>query len=270
MAQQIQVGSDILEFPDNMPDEQITAVIKKEYPQNGQQTQTTQPEISGQPNEGFQARNQRVVSQVAMGVPQGLGNAAVGAFQAATDVGEKAASLIERLYYGDNLNMNTFGDRLAEQVKLKNEQQAQLPTAEKVGIAIGQALPYLTTGAGAGKAVATATGSNIAGLATGGAVGGAVSSALSPQEQTGLENRATETAKGAAIGGAVGGGLGVAGKVASAIGSGVVQLGKDVLAGYKARPVEAIAGFTSKPVETLDSISTAIKEGANNTYKAVR
>jgi hypothetical protein len=269
MVQQIQVGSDILEFPDNMPDEQITAVIKKEYPQNGQQTQTTQPEISGQPNEGFQARNQRVVSQVAMGVPQGLGNAAVGAFQAATDVGEKAASLIERLYYGDNLNMNTFGDRLAKQVKLKNEQQAQLPTAERVGVAIGQALPYLTTGVGTGAKVAQVAG-KVAGLAAGGVVGGAVSSALSPQETAGLENRAIETAKGGATGLAIGGGLGVAGKVASAVGTGATQLGKDILAGYKARPVETIAGFTSKPIETLDSISTAIKEGSNNAYKAVR
>jgi hypothetical protein len=264
MVQQIQVGSDILEFPDNMPDEQITAVIQKEYGQNGQQqVPPTQPETPAQPERG-------VLASAAMGVPQGLGNAAVGAFQAATDVGEKAASLIERLYFGDNLNMNTFGKRLAEQVKLRNEQQAQLPTAEKVGIAIGQALPYLTTGAGAGKAVATATGSNIAGLATGGVIGGAVSSALSPQEQAGLENRAIETAKGGAIGLAVGGGLGVAGKVASAVGTGATQLGKDILAGYKARPVETIAGFTSKPVETLDSISTAIKEGSNNAYKAVR
>ena len=211
MVQQIQVGNDILEFPDNMPDEQITAVIKKEYPQNGQQTQTTQPEISGQPDEGFQARNQRVVSQVAMGVPQGLGNAAIGAFQAATDVGEKAANLIERLYYGDNLNMNTFGDRLAEQVKLRNEQQAQLPAAERVGIAIGQSLPYLTTGVGTGAKVAQVAG-KVAGLAAGGAVGGAVSSALSPQEEAGLENRAIETVKGAVIGGSIGGGLGVVGK----------------------------------------------------------
>ena len=269
MVQQIQVGSDILEFPDNIPDEQITAVIKKEYPQNGQQPETTQPEIPAQPDEGFQARNQRVVRQVAMGVPQGLGNAAVGAFQAATDVGEKAASLIERLYYGDNLNMNTFGDRLAEQVKLKNEQQAQLPTAERVGVAIGQALPYLATGVGTGAKVAQVAG-KVAGLAAGGAVGGAVSSALSPQETAGLENRAIETVKGAVIGGSIGGGLGVVGKVGGNLKSGAAQLGKDVLAGYKARPAEAVAGFTSKPVETLDSISATIKEGSSNAYKAMR
>lgn len=234
-----------------------------------QQPETTQPEISAQPNEGFLARNQKVVSQVAMGVPQGLGNAAIGAFQAATDVGEKAASLIERLYYGDNLNMNTFGNRLAEQVKLKNEQQAQLPIAEKVGVAIGQTLPYLATGVGTGAKVAQVAG-KVAGLAAGGAVGGAVSSALSPQEEASLENRVIETVKGAAIGGSIGGGLGVIGKVGGNLKSGAAQLGKDVLAGYKARPAEAVAGFTSKPIETLDSISATIKEGSSNAYKAMR
>ena len=262
MVQQIQVGNDTLEFPDDMPDDQITAVIQKEYGQGGQAQAPTQPESQPQPERG-------IVANVAMGVPQGLGNAAVGAFQAATDIGEKAASLIEKLYYGDNLKMNTLGDRLAEQVKSRNEQQAQLPTSERAGIAIGQALPYLATGAGTGAKVAQVAG-NVAGLAASGVVGGAVSSALSPQEQAGLENRAAETAKGAAVGAAVGGGLGVVGKVASTVGSGAVNLGKDILAGYKARPVEAIAGFTSKPVETLDTIGAAIKEGSNNAYKAVR
>ena len=266
MVQQIQVGNDTLEFPDDMSDDQITAVIQKEYGQGGQQQATsqapTQSETPAQPERG-------IVANVAMGVPQGLGNAAIGAFQAATDVGESAARLIEKLYYGDNLKMNTFGDRLAEQVKKRNEQQAQLPTSERIGIAIGQALPYLTTGVGTGAKVAQVVG-NVAGLAAGGVVGGAVSSALSPQEQAGLENRGEATAKGATVGGLVGGGLGVVGKVASSVGSGAAQLGKDILAGYKARPVETIAGFTSKPVETLDTIGAAIKEGSNNAYKAVR
>jgi len=228
--------------------------------QGGQQPQAPQPERS-------------IPANIAMGVPQGLGNAAIGAFQAATDVGEKAAQLLRKFYpetFGEDMGASTFGNRLAEQVKQRNAEQAQLPTSEKVGIAIGQTLPYLATGAGTGKAVAAATGSNILGLAAGSAVGGGVSSALSPQEQAGLENRAVETLKGAAVGGVVGGGLGVVGKVASTVGSGAVQLGKDVLAGYKARPVEAIAGFTSKPVETLDTIGAAIKEGSSNAYKAVR
>ena len=205
------------------------------------------------------------VENVGRGINIGLGNAAVGAFQAATDVGEKAASLIERLYFGDNLNMDTIGSRLASQVKQRNELQAQLPTSQRVGVAIGQSLPYLATGVGTGAKVAQVAG-KVAGLASGGAVSGAVSSALSPQEEANLGNRAVETVKGGAIGGAVGTGFGVAGKVASS----AVTLGKDILAGFKARPVEAIAGFTSKPVETLDSISSAIKEGSTNAYKAVR
>lgn len=227
------------------------------------------PELGGQQPQPAPQQESSTLANVAMGVPQGLGNAAIGAFQAATDVGEKAASLIERLYYGDNLNMNTVGNRLAEQVKLRNEQQAQLPTSERVGIAIGQSLPYLATGVGTGAKVAQVAG-KVAGLATGGAVSGFVSGALSPQEEASLENRSIQAVKSAAIGAVIGGGLGVAGKVASNVKTSAVQLGKDVLAGYKARPTEAIAGFTSKPVETLDSISEAIKEGSSNAYKAMR
>jgi hypothetical protein len=209
------------------------------------------------------------IENVGRGLNLGLGNAAIGAFQAATDVGEKAARLIERIYYGDNLKMNTIGNRLANEVKQTKELQAELPLAQKTGIAIGEAVPYLTTGVGTGAKVAQVAG-KVAGLATGGAIGGAVSSAFSPQEQSGLENRAIETLKGGAIGATVGAGLGIAGKIASNVKTSAVQLGKDVLAGYKAKPTEAIAGFTSKPVETLDSISKAIKEGSSNAYKAMR
>jgi len=113
--------------------------------------------------------------------------------------------------------MNTIGDRLANQVKQRNELQAQLPTSQRVGVAVGEALPFLTTGVGTGAKVAQVAG-KVAGITAGGAVGGAVSSALSPQEQAGLENRAVETVKGGAVGGAVGAGFGVAGKVASAVG----------------------------------------------------
>ena len=150
------------------------------------------------------------IENVGRGLNLGLGNAAIGAFQAATDVGEKAARLIERIYYGDNLKMNTIGSRLANEVKQKKELQAELPLAQKTGIAIGEAAPYIATGVGTGAKVAQVAG-KVAGLATGGAIGGAVSSAFSPQEQAGLENRAIETLKGGAIGATVGAGLGVAG-----------------------------------------------------------
>ena len=249
-----------IEVPQGATPQEIESFVMNNPELGGQQQPQTQPAPQ---------QESSTIANVAMGVPQGLGNAAIGAFQAATDVGEKAASLIERLYYGDNLNMNTVGDRLAEQVKLRNEQQAQLPTSEKVGIAIGQSLPYLATGVGTGAKVAQVAG-KVAGLATGGAVSGFASGALSPQEEVGLENRSIQAVKSGAIGAVIGGGLGVAGKVASNVKTSAVQLGKDILAGYKARPTEAIAGFTSKPVETLDSISEAIKEGSSNAYKAMR
>ena len=275
-------------FKNLSPDQQNAFVenVVGQIKQGGQQPQPapqpqTQPMQSPAESEQIAGKNQaylqenlpasqgivglETVENVGRGINIGLGNAAVGAFQAATDVGEKAASLIERLYFGDNLNMDTIGSRLANQVKQRNELQAQLPTSQRVGVAIGQSLPYLATGVGTGAKVAQVAG-KVAGLATGGAVSGAVSSALSPQEQASLGNRAVETVKGGAIGGAVGAGFGVVEKVASS----AVTLGKDILAGFKARPVEAIAGFTSKPVETLDSISEAIKEGSTNAYKAMR
>ena len=210
-----------------------------------------------------------MIGNVARGLPVGLGKAATGFVQAATDLGEYGARKIEQSIYGDVMSQDTYGNRLARQVQQQNKQIAQEPLATRIGVGIGEALPYFATGARTGKKVAQVAG-NVAGLATGGAVGGAVSSALSPQEQAGLQNRALETAKGAAIGGVVGGTLGTVGKVANVVKNEAVQLGKDVLAGYKARPAEAIAGFTSKPVETLDSISEAIKEGSSNAYKAMR
>jgi hypothetical protein len=177
-------------FKNLSPDQQNAFVenVVGQIKQGGQQPQVPQTPTQ-QPAEGFQERNARVARQFAMGVPQGLGNAAVGAFQAATDVGEKAAQLLRKFYpetFGEDMGASTFGNRLAEQVRLRKEQQAQLPTSEKVGIAIGEVAPYLATGIGTGAKVAAATGSRIAGLAAGGAVGGAVSSALSAQEQAGL------------------------------------------------------------------------------------
>jgi hypothetical protein len=210
-----------------------------------------QPQAPAQPQE--QQPERSIPANIAMGIPQGLGNAAIGAFQAATDVGEKAASLIERIYYGNNTGAKTFGNRLADQVKQRNEQQAQLPTSEKVGIAVGQALPYLATGVGTGKAVAAATGSNIAGLAAGGLVGGAVSSALSPQEQAGLGNRAEEAGKGAAIGGLVGGGLGLGIKAVGGVG----KVGKALFTVRKPEDILAARLPKEQTLELLEQLKTA-------------
>jgi hypothetical protein len=42
------------------------------------------------------------------------------------------------------------------------------------------------------------------------------------------------------------------------------------LAGYRAKPAEAIAGFSLNPVKTLDEVGAAIKEKSSNAYKAIR
>ena len=275
-----------IEVPQGATPEEIESFVMSNPELGGQQEMQPQAQPMQSPEELSQIARQQAylkenlpatqgiagletIENVGRGLNLGLGNAAIGAFQAATDVGEKAARLIEKIYYGDNLKMSTIGSRLANEVKETKELQAELPLAQKTGIAIGEAAPYIATGVGTGAKVAQVAG-KVAGLATGGAIGGAVSSALSPQKQAGLENRAIETLKGGAIGATVGAGLGVASKVASNVKTSAVQLGKDVLAGYKARPTETIAGFTSKPVETLDSISEAIKEGSSNAYKAMR
>jgi hypothetical protein len=235
-----------IEVPQGATPQEIESFVMSNPELGGQQQPQTQPAPQ---------QESSTIANVAMGVPQGLGNAAIGAFQAATDVGEKAASLIERLYYGDNLNMNTVGNRLAEQVNLRNEQQAQLPTSERVGIAIGQSLPYLATGVGTGAKVAQVAG-KVAGLAAGGAVSGFVSGALSPQEEAGLENRSIQAVKSGAIGGAVGTGFGVAGK---AVGAGV-KAGKSLITAKSAEDILAARLPKEQTASLLNELKTATPE----------
>ena len=227
------------------------------------ETQSTQqtpeaPQQSAQDPQSFQERNLGRVANFAKGVPQGLGNAAIGGVQAATDVGEKAAQLIEKLYFGDNLQMNTFGNRLADQVKARKAEQAQLPMSERAGIFVGEVAPTIAAGGGTGARVAAATGSRIAGLAAGSTIGGATSSAVSMQEEAGLGNRAVETAKGAATGAAFGTALGVGGKVISSVGGGLKETAQAIKSGFKA-----------KPIEELGDIGQKIADDSNALYKAV-
>ena len=224
MTQQIQVGNDTLEFPDDMPDDQIVAVIQKEYGQGGQAQAPQTPiqpgaaPIQETAQEPLARTLLRPVGQFAMGLPNAFGNALIGGVQAGADVGDKAIRLIDKIYFGESLaGQKLFGERLADQVKLKKEAQAKLPVAERAGIAIGEIVPFLTTGAATGAKVAAATGSKIAGLAAGSGVSGAVASGLSAQEEAGLENRATEALKGGATGAVVGGGLGLGFKAAQQV-----------------------------------------------------
>ena len=156
----------------------------------------------------------------ARGLPVGLGRAATGFVQAATDLGEGAANLAEKAIYGDTMPRETFGSRLAGQVQQQNEQLAQQPLSTRLGVGLGEIVPYLATGGGTGKAVSSAIGGGlgrVAGLGAAGAVGGATQQGLSAQEQAGLDNRLGKAAEGAGYGALFGAGLGVLGEGARAI-----------------------------------------------------
>jgi hypothetical protein len=129
--------------------------------------------------EGFQEANRRrlgslakSVGNVALGLPTGLGNAFVGGVQAATDIIAPESK---------------FASNLAREAQKRNEEQSKLPITERVGIAVGETLPFATMGTGMG-------------LVKGGALVGGVSSGLAMKEKAGLENRLKDTAIGAGIG----------------------------------------------------------------------
>jgi hypothetical protein len=165
------------------------------------------------------------IGQFAQGIPTGLGNALVGGFQAATDLGEAGARKIEESIYGDTLNQETIGTRLSQGVEKRKEEQSQLPTAERAGIVTGEIAPYLTSGLGSGAKVAAKLGgktlAKVAGAATAGAIGGGTATGLSQREEEGLGGRIEEAGTGAAVGAVAGGALYGAGKL---IGQGAKQL----------------------------------------------
>lgn len=144
--------------------------------------------------------------QFAMGLPEGLGNLAVGATQLVTDIVNPS---------GDS----KFSQDLANKVKERNAAQSQLSTPERVGIIAGQTAPFLATGAGAGEAVASKmVESKLASLAplvgglTGAAVGGAEMGATLPLEQSGANNRGASALQNAAYSAATFGALKGGGK----------------------------------------------------------
>ena len=248
-----------IEVPQGATPQEIESFVMSQ-PEFAQQPATQQaPEAPQQPIQGtqepqsFQERNQQIGSNLSRGVMKGLGNAAIGGVQAATDLGESTAKLIERIYFGDNIGQQNFGDRLAGAVKQRKAEQAQLPMSERAGIFVGEVAPTIAAGAGTGARVAAATGSKIAGIATGGAIGGGVSSAVSMQDKAGLGNRAVETAKGATTGAAFGTGLGVGGKVLGAIG----KAGKSLVTAKSAEDILAARLPKEQTTALLEQLKTA-------------
>jgi len=211
-----------------------------------------QSQSAPEQSQSLMSKGMQTVTSFAKGIPQGLGKALVGGVQAATDIGEAGARAIEKGIYGDVLQQDTFGTRLAQQIGEQEEEEAQLPTAERAGIVAGEIAPYLTTGASTGAKILGATGSKLLAGIGAGAIGGGVSTGLGVKEEAGLSSRAEETARGTALGGLSAGLLSSAGK---AIGAGKrffrAKTPEDVLA--KGLP----AGQTA---EILDKLRTGSEE----------
>lgn len=193
-----------IEFPDDTPKDVMSNAVKKFLSQNPTNKQSEIANESTPKEESFQEGNQRRLGEFAKGLPQGLGNKAVGFVQAATDLGESGARAIEKAIYGDNMtepnSQSNFGGRLANQVQELRTKQATLPTSQRAGIATGEFLPTIATGIGTGAKVAAATGNKLLGLMTGSAIGAGTQAATDPYEQAGLQNRAEQTAIGTGIG----------------------------------------------------------------------
>lgn len=207
-----------LEFDDNYTDQQIADGVDHYVSTQGIQQQQQEPR-----QEGFQEANRRRIGQFAMGIPQGLGNLAVGATQAITDLVNPS---------GDS----QFSQNLAKEVGKLKQKQSQLSTSERAGIFTGEVAPLLPVGAGMG-------------LITGSAVGGAASSALSPQEKSGLENRLIETGKGAAISAGTAGTLKVLAQTGQGIGNLITSGGKEL--------IQKAVGINAKSRETLKAFQDA-------------
>lgn len=248
-----------LEFDNNYSDEQISQAIEEYLSQKPVQ----QPKQEGS-----------ALGNIARGLPVGLGRAATGFVQAATDLGENAARRAEKAIYGDTMNQQTFGDRLAGQVQQQNQQLAQEPLSTRFGVGVGEVLPFLTTGVGTGKAVSSAISGGlgrIAGLGAAGAVGGAAQQALSAQEQAGLQNRLEKTGEGAAMGAAFGAGLGALGEGVRAVTGAAKNTGKQIYKGFKAPEVEQLEAIGNEIRQTSSGLYNQVKEsGATFKPDAVR
>lgn len=204
-----------LQFDDNLNDEQIGQAVD-EYLAGDVKPIENQP-VQQPKQEGFQEANRRRFGEFARGIPQGLGNIGIGTVQALTDLGEAGARKVEKAIYGDNMNAQTFGNRLADQVKQRNAQQSQLPISERAGIFAGETAPFLTVGGGITAKIGSLPfkGSRALGLAVGSGAGGATMGATSMQDKAGLDNRLEQTGKDAAISAITGGALGLIGGGAS-------------------------------------------------------
>ena len=86
---------------------------------NGQQKLPQEKSLTPQKEEKSLLRQiVTAPSDLAIGTRKGLHNAAKGMFQTAVDVGESLSKYVEKRQYGDNLNNDTFSDKLARKLRI--------------------------------------------------------------------------------------------------------------------------------------------------------
>lgn len=173
-----------LKFDDSYTDDQIGQAVDEYMAGEVSEinSEQTPKQNQSETKESFLHATDRIADEFAMGLPQGLGDLAIGATQLATDI------------IAPN---SQFSKNLAAGVKERNNEQMKLPTSERVGIMAGETLPFLTTGVGVGAKVAAKLGgkglAKLTGGLVGAGIGGAAAGSVSPSEETGLVNRTKDS-----------------------------------------------------------------------------
>jgi hypothetical protein len=241
MVKQIQVGNEIIEFPDDMDDSQIEAALSSEF--------GAAPQPTAQPEEpSITQRAGRAVSGAARGAVSGLERFGLGAFQTAADLGVEfsGAKRVLGMIRPDlaqeieSFTPEDISEALGRRVAEKKRAAEKEGTAFKVTEAIGQTLPIL----GVGGVSLPAIGAT-----------GAAASAISPLEEGGLQNRGIEAIKGGAISLATAGAL-------KTFGSGLEKLGKAGKGLVNKFDERLFAGEVDKPLT-----SAMLKSRASKAFK---
>lgn len=221
MPKQIQVENQIIEFPDDMPDNEIEAVIKKEFYSQPQEQQPA-PQAPTQPMQQPKpyGRGAELVKKAAEYIPQ---QGKVGAFlNTATNLGGMprvkalTASLTAKALGGDESIGQFYDEALGNELSKLRQAREQYP---KTSIA-GQLLADVATARLLGLKGATAKQA-----LAGGAVLGGLSAAGETQADLSSGQALADTASGALYG--AGGGL-VGQQVGKAIGKSVPFVKKTI------------------------------------------
>ena len=241
MPKQIQVDNQIIEFPDEMPDNEIEAVIKKEFYSQPQEQQPA-PQAPTQPMQQPKpyGRGAELVKKAAEYIPQ---QGKVGAFlNTATNLGGMprvkalTASLAAKALGGDESIGQFYDEALENELSKLRQAREQYP---KTSIA-GQLLADVATARLLGLKGATAKQA-----LAGGAVLGGLSAAGETQADLSSGQALADTASGALYG--AGGGL-VGQQVGKAIGKSVPVI-KQTIQRFRNNTPEAVLSKVLTPEE---------------------